>query len=149
MANSGKIRRPSLSVKICVLTLGLAVFLWGTGYKLSLYFPQSESHPSIPIAKLLGPETSPLKSAKAGCIEVKARSAPAPHAFSFVAATKASASVQSIRRVDQPRQYASPAQSASFIRFASLPPPGFIPSSSTNPIQAMRDVCYATRVCVS
>jgi hypothetical protein len=130
MANSSKTRYRSLSVKVCVLALGLAVFLWGTGYKLSLYFPQSESHPSVPTAKLLGPETSPQKSAKAGCPGAKARSATTPHAFSFVVTTNASALVQPIRRVDQPRQYASSAQSASFIHFASLPPPGFIPSSS-------------------
>jgi hypothetical protein len=130
MANSGKSRRRSLSVKVCVLTLGLAVFLWGTRYKLSLYFPQSESHPSVPIAKLLGPETSPQKSAKAGCPDAKARSTTTPHVFSFVATTNASAPVQPIWRVDQPWQYASPAQSANFIHFASLPPPGFILSPS-------------------
>jgi hypothetical protein len=131
MYYSGKSRRRSLSAKVCVLTLGLAVFLWGTQYKLSLYFAPSESHPNVPTAKLLCPEDSPFALAKAGCPDVKAGSATTPHAFSFVVTAHTSAHAQLIQRVDQPRQYASPAQSASFIHFASRPPPTSIPPISS------------------
>jgi hypothetical protein len=126
MASSLKSRRSYLSAKLCALTLGLTVFLWGTQYKLSLYFVPSESHPMVPTAKLLGPETSPQRSAKARSTAVKARSAPKPHNFSFAVTAKAYASATLIRRVDQPRQYASPAQNASFIHFTSRPPPAFV-----------------------
>ena len=66
---SGKSRRRSMSAKVCALTLSLAVFLWGTQYKLSLYFVPSESHPIVPVAKLLCPENSPDTSSKAECTD--------------------------------------------------------------------------------
>jgi hypothetical protein len=131
MASSLKSRRGCLSAKLCALILGLTVFLWGTQYKLSLYFVPSESHPMVPTAKLLGPETSPQKSAKAGSTAVEAKSAPKPHNFSFALTAKASAPAQPIRRVDQPRQYVSSAQSASFIHFPSRPPPASISPTSS------------------
>lgn len=131
MAYYGKSRCRLLSAKFCALTLGLAVFLWGTGYKLSLYFLPSESHPSIPTAKLLCSESNPSTLAKADSTKVKAASATTAHVFSFVATANACAPAQPIGGVDQRSRYASPAQSASFIHFASLPPPASIPPASS------------------
>jgi hypothetical protein len=131
MTSSLKSRRGCLSAKVCALTLGLAVFLWGTQYKLSLYFVPSESHPMVPTAKLLGPETSPQRSTNAGSTRVKARSTPKPHNFSFALCANAFAFVQLIRHADQTAQYVSPAQNASFTHFAARPPPASIyPTSS-------------------
>src|ERR1700739_3069598 len=99
MAYCGKSRRILLA-RVCALALGFTVFLWGTQYKLSLYFVPSESHPMVPTAKLLGPETSPQRSAKARSTALKARSTPKPHNFSFAVTAHASASLQLIQRVD-------------------------------------------------
>lgn len=120
-----------LSAKVLTITLGLAVFLWGTQYKISLYFQANESHPTVPTAKLVCPENNPFALAEADGTKVKAASATLPHAFSFVVTTNASASAQPILGVGQRRQHASRVQSASFIHFASLPPPAsIVPTSS-------------------
>lgn len=108
---------------VCALSLGLAVFLWGTRYKLSLYFQPSDSHSRVAMAKLLSHESTSSWSATAGSTDVKTKHCTTSCGFSFLTTTHASLLAQAIWRVDEPRGYASPAQNASFIHFSSRPPP--------------------------
>lgn len=139
MSRSGKTRLSLAVGKLCILSLGLAVFSWGTGYKLSLYFLPGQSNPIVPVAKLLCPEEGPHLSAHARSTDVKAKPSKPPRTFTLIAATRPSALVQTIQRVDEQRRFASPARSASFIHFASLPHPLFPPPSPrSNPFSVIR-----------
>ena len=128
MAHFGNSRCSLSFAQICALILGLAVFLWGTGYKLSLYFPQSQFHTRIPTPKLFSPDENPLGSARVGCANAFAKIATPPLAFSFALMTSANVSLPArpFQREDQRSRYVSPLRSASFIYFAFRPPPASI-----------------------
>lgn len=53
MIETSKPRYPSLRVSILLVMLGVCVFLWGFGYKLSLYDLQQPTVHRVPEAKLL------------------------------------------------------------------------------------------------
>jgi hypothetical protein len=48
-----KTHYPSIRLSILLATLGTCVFLWGLGYKLSLYEVHEPSIHQIPVAKLM------------------------------------------------------------------------------------------------
>lgn len=62
---------------LAVACLASAVFLWGTGYKCSLYHKHPERHPRIAIAKLLSERERPAADA---AVSVRA---PLPPALFF------------------------------------------------------------------
>ena len=60
----GKSQRLLPTLRMCALMAGLAVFVWGTGYKVSLYLNLGRAHGGIPPAKLLSPEQRSTNEAK-------------------------------------------------------------------------------------
>ena len=113
-------------MKVFAFILGLAVFLWGTQYKLSLYYQSSDTHAKVPAAKLLCSENNSL-AAVTSLKQQKVRPDPPTLRFSLLASTTASVTVPPARRIDQPGVHAAPARRASFPYFASLPPPRTAP----------------------
>jgi hypothetical protein len=54
-----KPHRPSIRLSILLAMLGICVFLWGYGYKLSLYNPHPANVHRVPEAKLLSKNEDP------------------------------------------------------------------------------------------
>jgi hypothetical protein len=60
----GTIWRGSPALIILLASLCFSLFVWGIGYKLSLYKASERHHPSMPEAKLLSQKERPVVSAK-------------------------------------------------------------------------------------
>ena len=130
----GKSQRLLPTLRMCALMAGLAVFVWGTGYKVSLYLNLGRAHGGIPPAKLLSPEQRSTNEVK-----VAISSAPAnlvilflPFLLLFLTGpTAGSLRLSAARLATKRSDLSGLKQSPELTYFAFRPPPFFISFSQS------------------